>query len=158
MHLTSDLTSIVKIYTDGACRGNPGPGGWGAVLKYNGIEKDISGAELHTTNNRMELTAAIEALQMLKYPCRVILTTDSIYLKNGITIWINNWKKRNWRGTGGKPIKNQDLWQKLDKIVTLHQISWHWIKGHNGNLYNERADKLATVAIDTLLNQKKKQE
>jgi len=144
---------IVVIYTDGACRGNPGPGGWGAILQYNGIEKKLSGAQLQTTNNRMELTAAIEALNSLTRACDVTLTTDSTYVKNGITQWIDNWRTRQWRATSGKTIKNLDLWQQLDKIVQLHHVTWHWVKSHSGHLENEQADQLANDAIDKLLAQ-----
>ncbi len=132
----------VTIYTDGACSGNPGPGGWGAVLIYGETEKDISGFEPETTNNRMELTAAIEALEGLKEPCEVDLYTDSSYVKDGITKWIHSWKTKEY-----KKVKNPDLWQKLDTAVARHKITWHWVRGHNGDPMNERADKLATGAI-----------
>lgn len=140
----------VEIYTDGACRGNPGPGGWGALLRYQGHEKFLSGAETHTTNNRMELTAAIEALAALKRPCEVELTTDSKYVREGITTWLANWKKNNWRTSNRKPVKNQDLWERLGQEVERHQITWHWIKGHSGHKENELADQLANQAIDEL--------
>lgn len=145
----------VEIFTDGACRGNPGPGGWGALLRYDGIhgkkEREISGSEAHTTNNRMELTAVIKALETLKNPCKIILTTDSQYVKKGITEWIAGWKKKGWRSSTGSPVKNKDLWQQLDTEVKLHDIQWEWVKAHNGHIENEIADKLATAAIDKLL-------
>jgi ribonuclease HI len=137
---------LVTIYTDGACRGNPGPGGWGAILRYGKHEKAISGGEKDTTNNRMELRAALEALRALTEPCRVVLYTDSEYLKKGITLWMPNWKKRNWRRKGGK-LANVDLWMKLDEEIDRHEVRWRWVKGHAGNTYNERVDKLAREAI-----------
>ena len=143
-------TQEVEIYTDGACRGNPGPGGWGAVLRYRGQEKDLSGGEAETTNNRMELMAAIQALETLKRPCRVHLTTDSQYVKNGVNQWLPNWKRRGWRTASGQPVKNQDLWQRLDAAASRHQVSWHWVRGHSGHPENERADRLANQAIDAL--------
>jgi ribonuclease HI len=136
----------VTIYTDGACRGNPGPGGWGALLRYGRHEREISGGEAETTNNRMELQAALEALRALTQPCEVTLTTDSEYLKKGITEWLPNWKRRNWRRKGGK-LANVDLWKKLDDEITRHRIHWRWVRGHAGNMYNERADRLARKAI-----------
>lgn len=147
------MNKTVEIFTDGACRGNPGPGGWGALLRYDGVEKELSGAEADTTNNRMELTAAIRALAELKRPCRVQLTTDSVYVKNGITQWLPNWKKRNWRTAGKKPVKNQDLWLQLDAMTAKHEIEWHWVKGHSGHRENELADLLANRAIDNLLSE-----
>jgi len=146
------MESEVEIFTDGACSGNPGPGGWGALLRYQGKEKTLSGAERDTTNNRMEMMAAISALETLKRPCRVRLTTDSKYVKDGITSWIHGWKKRGWKTAGRQPVKNADLWQRLDKATQAHQVSWHWVKGHSGHLENERADQLATEAIKTLRN------
>lgn len=146
------MKKIVEIFTDGACRGNPGPGGWGALLRYNGVQKELSGAERTTTNNRMELMAAIKALQELKRPCRVQLTTDSTYVKNGITQWLPGWKSRNWRTAGKKPVKNVDLWQLLDAVTANHEIEWHWVKGHSGHLENELVDRLANQAIDDLQN------
>ena len=137
---------LVTIYTDGACRGNPGPGGWGAILRYGKHEKAISGGEKDTTNNRMELRAALEALRALTEPCRVVLYTDSEYLKKGITLWMPNWKKRNWRRKGGK-LANVDLWMKLDEEIARHEVRWRWVKGHAGNTYNEKVDKLAREAI-----------
>ncbi|GAB4136799.1 MAG: ribonuclease HI [Sphingomonadales bacterium] len=141
---------IVEIFTDGACSGNPGPGGWGAVLRWNGTEKELSGAAAATTNNRMELMAAIEALNALSRPCRVVLTTDSQYVKNGITQWLANWKRRGWRTADKKPVKNADLWQALDAAAGRHEIDWHWVRGHAGHAENERADALARAAIQML--------
>lgn len=138
----------VEIYTDGACRHNPGPGGWGALLRSGGHEKCISGFELLTTNNRMELTAALEALLCLTEPCQVILTTDSQYVRQGITLWLENWKKGGWKTKARAPVKNQDLWQRLDASCATHQIDWRWVKGHSGHVENERVDQLATQAID----------
>jgi ribonuclease HI len=140
----------VQVFTDGACRGNPGPGGWGALLRYGGNEKELYGAERDTTNNRMELMAAIQALESLKRPCEVTLTTDSQYVRKGITEWIANWKRRGWRTADKKPVKNQDLWQRLDEAAHRHHVHWHWIKGHSGHAENERVDALANKAIDEL--------
>jgi ribonuclease HI len=137
----------VIIYTDGACSGNPGPGGWGALLKFGQNEKELSGGDPQTTNNRMELTAAIEALKALKRPCQVHLHTDSQYLRKGITQWIAAWKCRGWKTSGKKPIKNQDLWWELDSAIQQHKIQWHWVRGHAGNRENERVDRLARKAI-----------
>lgn len=141
---------IVEIYTDGACRGNPGPGGWGAILRFNGTEKELYGGEPQTTNNRMELLAAINALEALKRPCRVRLTTDSKYVQQGISEWLPNWKRRNWKTAGRQPVKNVDLWQRLDALAAPHNIDWHWVKGHAGHPENERADQLANRAIDEM--------
>jgi len=141
----------IYIYTDGACSGNPGPGGWGALLRYNSHEKEISGAEINTTNNRMELIAAIEGLRALKDSCHVILTTDSEYLRQGITQWVHQWQQRNWLTAGKKPVKNKDLWQLLIVEEARHKVEWHWVRGHDGHLENERADKLAREAIEKLL-------
>jgi len=141
----------VEIYTDGACRGNPGPGGWGALLRYNHSEKELKGAEKETTNNRMELTAAIMALEALKRPCTVDLYTDSQYLRQGMTTWLNQWKKKGWKNSRREPVKNADLWQKLDEMATRHYINWHWVKGHSGHPENDRADELANQAIDELM-------
>jgi len=140
----------VEIYTDGACRGNPGPGGWGVVLRYGKHEKELYGGESQTTNNRMELMAAIMGLESLKRPCSVELTTDSVYVRSGITEWLPNWKKRGWKTSARKPVKNIDLWQRLDEAVQAHKVSWHWVKGHSGHPENERADQLANRGIDEL--------
>ncbi|RLE36146.1 ribonuclease HI [Candidatus Acetothermia bacterium] len=140
----------VRIYTDGACSGNPGPGGWGAVLINDSLRKEISGGEARTTNNRMELTAAIEALRRLKTPCKVDLYTDSAYLKNGITAWIASWKLNGWKRRVGKrllPVKNADLWRELDRLASIHRVTFHWVAGHAGDPENERADELARSAI-----------
>lgn len=143
--------SAVVIYTDGACRGNPGPGGWGAVLTAGEHERELNGAERQTTNNRMELTAAIRALAALKRPCEIQLYTDSQYVRKGITEWLAQWKKRDWRTADRKPVKNVDLWQELEREIERHEIEWHWVKGHAGVPGNERADRLANEAIDSLL-------
>ncbi len=148
------MTEVVEIFTDGACRGNPGPGGWGAVLRYNGTEKDLCGAEADTTNNRMELTAAIKALESLKRRCHVKLTTDSVYVKSGITEWLHRWKQKGWKTADKKPVKNIDLWQQLDQVTLQHDIEWYWVKGHSGHRENDRADALANLAIDTMLNRR----
>lgn len=143
--------AAVEIYTDGACRGNPGPGGWGAVLCYAGREKSLQGGEPQTTNNRMELTAAIQALESLKRPCQVVLTTDSQYLRRGISEWLPNWKRRGWRTADRKPVKNVDLWQRLDALAARHEIEWRWVRGHNGHPGNEQADRLANQGIDEMM-------
>ena len=140
----------VVIYTDGACSGNPGPGGWGAVLRYGDTEKEISGAEAETTNNRMELMAAIKSLDSLKRSCDVDLYTDSTYVRDGITKWMDGWKAKNWKTANKKPVKNKDLWLLLDEAVQRHNVEFHWVKGHAGHPENERADALAVAAIDTL--------
>ncbi len=137
----------VAIYTDGACSGNPGPGGWGAVLLYGAHRREISGANADTTNNRMELTAAIRALEALKLPSTVALYTDSTYVKDGITRWLPGWKARGWRTASKSPVKNRDLWEALDTLVQRHAVSWHWVRGHAGNPENERADALAREAL-----------
>jgi ribonuclease HI len=142
--------SVVDIYTDGACRGNPGPGGWAAVLSYDGREKEISGAEPQTTNNRMELTAVIRALEALKRSVQARIYTDSQYVRLGITEWIAGWKQRGWLTKDRKPVKNQDLWQRLDELAAAHQIEWHWVPGHAGVAGNERVDRLANQAIDAM--------
>ncbi|MDF1730987.1 MAG: ribonuclease HI [Minwuia sp.] len=137
----------VEIWTDGACSGNPGPGGWGAVLRFGDREKELSGGEAQTTNNRMELRAAIESLNALKRPCEVLLHTDSRYVMDGITDWIRGWKARGWKTAAKKPVKNADLWQELDAANSRHRVRWHWVKGHAGDAGNERADQLAREAI-----------
>jgi ribonuclease HI len=144
------MTDIIDIWTDGACSGNPGPGGWGAVLRAGGHEKEISGAEAATTNNRMELMAAIEALNALKKPSVVRLHTDSKYVMDGLTKWIHGWKKNGWKTTDKKPVKNEDLWRKLDAANALHQVTWKWVKGHSDDEMNNRADELARSAIKKL--------
>ena len=141
----------IEIFTDGACRGNPGPGGWGALLRYQGTEKHFYGGEKETTNNRMELTAAIEALKAIKGSCDITITTDSEYVRKGITEWLINWKARGWKTSNKKPVKNVDLWQALDEQCVRHKISWHWVKGHSGHRENELADQLANRGIDELL-------
>ena len=137
----------IEIFTDGACSGNPGPGGWGAVLRYGGVEKELSGGAAQTTNNRMEMMAAIAALEALTRPSQVHLHTDSKYLMNGITLWIDNWRRRGWRTADKKPVKNVDLWRRLESATGPHQVRWHWVKGHAGHPENERADALARGAI-----------
>lgn len=144
------MTQKVEIYTDGACRGNPGPGGWGALLLAGKHRKTLHGGEPETTNNRMELMAAIEALNALKGPRKVVLHTDSKYVMHGITEWMDNWKKRGWKTSNKKPVKNQDLWMLLDEAITRHEIQWKWVKGHDGNAGNEEADELANRGIDEL--------
>jgi ribonuclease HI len=141
----------VSIFTDGACRGNPGPGGWGAILRCDGREKELYGFERETTNNRMELMAAIQSLEALKRPCDVTLTTDSQYVRKGITEWLAQWKRRGWKTADKKPVKNQDLWQRLEAATHHHTIHWKWIKGHSGHVENERADQLANRGIDEAL-------
>jgi len=140
----------VEVFTDGACKGNPGPGGWGALLRYGEVERELFGGEPDTTNNRMELQAAIEALKALREPCEVSLTTDSVYVKNGITQWLEGWKKKGWKTAGRKPVKNVDLWQALDEQNQRHRVSWFWVKGHSGHRENEIADQLANRGIDAL--------
>ncbi len=142
--------SVVEIFTDGACSGNPGKGGWGAILRYNKAEKELHGGEIETTNNRMELTAVIEALNNLKRPCEVELYTDSKYVMDGATKWLDGWKAKNWRTAGKSDVKNVDLWQKLDEAMSRHKINWNWVKGHNGHPENERADELARSGIAEL--------
>ena len=142
----------MEIFTDGACRGNPGPGGWGALLRYNGSEKELYGAEAATTNNRMELMAAIRALEELKRPCKVTVTTDSNYVKKGITEWLQGWKQRGWKTAGKAPVQNIELWQRLEHAMSRHEhVEWKWVRGHSGHVENERADQLANRAIDELL-------
>ena len=145
------MKKLIEIYTDGACRGNPGPGGWGVLLRYDSVEKELQGAEPDTTNNRMELTAAIKGLQALKQSSDVRLTTDSTYVKNGITQWLQAWKRRDWKTANKKPVKNIDLWQQLDLVNATHEVEWCWVRGHSGHVENERADRLANQAIDAML-------
>ena len=144
------MAKQVELFTDGACRGNPGPGGWGVLMRYGDHEKQMYGGEKETTNNRMELTAVIEGLNSLNRQCSVKITTDSTYVKDGITSWIHNWKKRNWKTASKKPVKNQDLWQALDKAVSEHDVEWAWVKGHSGHRENDIADELANRGIDEL--------
>ncbi|WP_438970641.1 ribonuclease HI [Methylophaga sp.] len=140
----------VDIFTDGACSGNPGPGGWGAILRSNGTEKELSGNEKMTTNNRMEMMAVIAALEALKRPCRVTITTDSQYVMKGMTEWLAGWKAKNWKTAAKKPVKNAELWQRMDKAIAKHQVEWQWVRGHQGHVENERADKLAVRAREQL--------
>lgn len=140
----------VQIYTDGACSGNPGPGGWGVVLRFEGKERELCGGAENTTNNRMELMAAIEGLRALKEPCEVLLMTDSTYVKDGITRWLANWKKNGWKTAAKKAVKNQDLWEQLDQQTSRHDVQWQWVKGHSGHTENERADALANQGMDTV--------
>lgn len=147
----SQEKQTVYLYCDGACRGNPGPGGWGVLLRYNDHERRLHGGEKNTTNNRMELTAAIEGLKVLSRSCQIIVTTDSEYLRRGITEWLPDWKKRGWKTSNKKPVKNVDLWQKLETEVERHHIRWHWVKGHSGHSENEIADELANIGIDEVL-------
>ncbi len=142
--------SVVEIYTDGACRGNPGPGGWAALLSFGEREKELAGAEEHTTNNRMELTAVIRALEALKRPVEARVFTDSEYVRRGITEWVSSWKARGWKTADRKPVKNQDLWEELDRLAAQHRLQWRWVKGHSGIPGNERVDRLANQAIDAL--------
>ncbi|MFO1027651.1 MAG: ribonuclease HI [Acetobacteraceae bacterium] len=141
-----DPDKVVEIWTDGGAKPNPGPGGWGAILRYRGVEKELSGADADTTNNRMELTAAAMALEALTRPCQVVLHTDSQYLKNGITRWIHGWVRKNWRGAAGDPVANMDLWQRILDANKKHTVEWRWVRGHSGHDMNERADELATAA------------
>lgn len=141
---------MIEIFTDGACRGNPGPGGWGVLLRAGKHEKELWGGEAHTTNNRMEMTAVIEALKALKKPSEVVLTTDSQYVRKGITEWIEGWKRKNWKTAAKKPVKNVELWQEIDALAANHQIDWRWVKGHSGHAENERVDDLANRGIDEL--------
>ncbi len=141
----------IEIFTDGACRGNPGPGGWGALLRFGSKEKEINGYAPSTTNNIMELTAVIEALKQIKKPYEIDITTDSIYVKNGITVWIHNWKTNGWKTAAKKSVKNKELWLELDELIQMHQINWIWVKGHSGHPENEKADELANIAIDNFV-------
>ncbi|GAB1265163.1 ribonuclease HI [Aurantivibrio infirmus] len=149
----SQPSKTIELFTDGACRGNPGPGGWGALLRYEGKEKGLHGGEENTTNNRMELMAAIKGLEAIKESCNVQLTTDSQYVKNGINEWLKNWKKNGWRTANKKPVKNSDLWQALEQQTNRHHVEWHWVRGHTGHRENELADQLANRGIDELKNQ-----
>lgn len=144
------MSEKVIVYTDGACKGNPGPGGWGVCLRYKHNEKELCGGEAATTNNRMELTAAIQALEVLTKPCDVLLHTDSKYVLQGITEWMPNWKKRAWKTSANQPVKNEDLWRRLDEAIQRHRIEWIWVKGHAGDEGNERADRLANMGIEQL--------
>ncbi len=147
------MEKSVEIFTDGACRGNPGPGGWGALLRYGTNEKELYGGEIHTTNNRMELLAAIVALETLTRPCQVDLTTDSQYVRQGMTTWIHNWIKRGWKTADKSPVKNVDLWQRLHAATQKHTVEWHWTKGHAGHVENERADQLANFGLESALQE-----
>lgn len=147
------MEKLVEIFTDGACRGNPGPGGWGILLRYGTHEKELYGGEIHTTNNRMELLAAIVGLETLTRPCQVHLTTDSQYVRQGITTWIHNWMKRGWKTADKKPVKNAELWQRLYAATQKHQVEWHWTKGHAGHPENERADQLANLGLEATLQE-----
>lgn len=150
---TQEVTKVlpvVEAFTDGGCRGNPGPGGWGVLLRFGEHLKELKGSELETTNNQMELTAAIQAFEALKKPCHVIITTDSQYVKNGITQWIANWKRKGWKTSANKPVKNKALWQALDAAIAHHTVEWRWVKGHSGHDENERVDRLANEAMDEL--------
>ena len=144
------MTELVELFTDGACKGNPGTGEWGALLRYGSAEKEMFGGEAHTTHNRMELMAVIRGLDALTRPARVRVTTDSQYVKNGITQWIHNWKRNGWKTAAKKPVKNADLWQQLDEAVAKHQVEWAWVKGHAGHAENERADALANKGVEEL--------
>ena len=146
-----NMDEIVYIYTDGACRGNPGPGGWGVLMRYKEVEKEYWGGEKATTNNRMEMTAVNEALELLTRPCKVEFYTDSRYVIDGITKWIIGWKKKNWKNSKKEPVKNEDLWKLMDKLIQTHEINWHWVKGHSGHMENERVDALANKGVDELL-------
>ncbi len=138
-----EASAAVEVFTDGACSGNPGPGGWGVLMRFRGRERELSGGESHTTNNRMELMAAIQALEILTRPSRVAIHTDSTYVRNGITQWIERWKAKGWKTANKKPVKNIDLWQRLEQAIAPHDVSWHWVRGHSGHPDNERADALA---------------
>lgn len=144
------MSETIELYVDGACRGNPGPGGWGVLLRYRGVEKEFSGAQLDTTNNQMELMAAIQGLNAITRSCKVAVFTDSEYVRKGITQWIHAWRQKGWKTASGKPVKNLALWQQLDEATHRHQIEWHWVKGHSDHPENDRVDELARAAIDTL--------
>ncbi len=150
MSTSAPKPESVEIYTDGACSGNPGPGGWGAILRFKGIEKELKGGEAQTTNNRMEMTAVLEALNALTRPCAIDIYTDSEYVKKGMTEWLRGWKARGWKTADKKPVKNDDLWKALDEAAARHKVSWHWVKGHAGHPENERADALARQGIADL--------
>lgn len=149
------MTHTIEIFTDGACKGNPGPGGWGVLLRLGPHEKTLYGGELQTTNNRMELTAAIRGLESLKRPAQVVLTTDSEYVMKGIREWMPNWKKRGWKTASKQPVKNVDLWQELDSLVSQHQVEWRWVKGHSGHPENELADELANLGVEKVLAERR---
>lgn len=151
------MPEIVEIFTDGACRGNPGPGGWGVVMRYKGKERSLHGGEAESTNNRMELMAAIQALEVLTRPCQVRVTTDSKYVMQGITEWIHGWKRNGWKNSAKQPVKNADLWQRLDAARARHEVEWCWVKGHAGHPGNERADELANLGIDELMLNNRKE-
>jgi len=144
------MTDLVELFTDGACKGNPGPGGWGAVIRFGAHEKELSGGEKLTTNNRMEMMAAIQGLNALTRPCRVVVSTDSKYVMDGITKWVHGWRRKNWRTADNKPVKNVELWQALVEAATPHEVEWRWVKGHAGHPENERADRLASDAADAM--------
>jgi ribonuclease HI len=145
-------SGMIDVFTDGACKGNPGPGGWGALLRYGTVEKELFGGERDTTNNRMELTAVIRALEALKRHTRVAIHTDSQYVQKGISEWIIGWKRKGWKTADKKPVKNMDLWQQLDALAAQHDVSWHWVRGHDGHVENERADRLANAGVDSILS------
>ncbi|WP_150304011.1 ribonuclease HI [Pseudomonas saliphila] len=149
------MTHTIEIFTDGACKGNPGPGGWGVLLRLKPHEKTLYGGELQTTNNRMELTAAIRGLEALKRPAQVVLTTDSEYVMKGIQEWMPNWKKRGWKTASKQPVKNADLWQELDNLVSQHEVQWRWVKGHSGHPENELADELANLGVEKVLAERR---
>jgi ribonuclease HI len=150
---TAQDQQAVTIFTDGACKGNPGPGGWGAILRFKEEEREMFGGDPATTNNRMEMTAVIEALASLKRPCRVAVYTDSQYVQKGITEWIEGWKRRGWRTASKEPVKNVDLWKRLDSLASGHRVSWHWVRGHDGHPGNERADELANRGVESMIGQ-----
>jgi ribonuclease HI len=150
MSSSATKTEPVRIYADGACKGNPGPGGWGAILQFAGKEKELFGGEAQTTNNRMELTAVIRALEALSRPSLVEVYTDSQYVQKGISEWLPDWKRRGWKTANKKPVKNQELWQELERLAALHRVSWHWVRGHAGHPENERADRLANLGVESL--------